>query len=246
MATIQGREVPTTLLGALQPFDGDCSDGEALREAMTRDGYVYIQGGIDLSAATEAKEEVFSRLHSVGEIQAPAAQGIPTGSSRRVELHGDIGGEGMGRFWRSVSEGPALRRVTHGPQLHSLAAELLGEPARPMDMMYLRPVGKGGVSDIHVDFPFFARGSRERPESQSTQIYTCWVCFTDTELEDGPLMVLEDSQHWTDILEPIRAIDYDVIDHDTLQGAAFPKLAHPVDEAKQRGSRILTSRFRCG
>jgi hypothetical protein len=74
----------------------------------------------------------------------------------------------MGQFWQSVSEGPRLRQVrgavrartgmhgrpllasalrgapgaqvTHGPRLHAVVGGLLGEPARPMDMLYLRPV----------------------------------------------------------------------------------------------------------
>jgi hypothetical protein len=38
------------------------------------------------------REEIFGRLHAVGEIAAPAATGLPTGGSRRAALHGAAAG----------------------------------------------------------------------------------------------------------------------------------------------------------
>ena len=87
-------------------------------------------------------------LRDVDELHEPPSAGLPTGRSRRVELVGEVEGEAIGRWWRSVSEGPRLRRLTHGPRLHALQAALLGAPARAMDMLYLRPVCAGGVSDL--------------------------------------------------------------------------------------------------
>ena len=58
--------------------------------------------------------------------------------------------------------------------------------------------------------------------------------------------VVEDSQHFSDLLAPIRALDYATIDHETLQHSAFPTLPHPIDLAEERGVRLLTTDFRAG
>ena len=58
--------------------------------------------------------------------------------------------------------------------------------------------------------------------------------------------MVEDSQHFSDLLAPIRALDYATIDHETLQHSAFPTLPHPIDLAEERGVRLLTTDFRAG
>ena len=149
--TIAGRAVPPRLLAELNEFPHDPLIAQAeLRDAMARDGYVLLRGaaGLDAEEVAAARAEVFGRLRDVDELQEPPSAGLPTGRSRRVELVGEVEGEAIGRWWRSVSEGPRLRRLTHGPRLHALQAALLGEPARAMDMLYLRPVCAGGVSDL--------------------------------------------------------------------------------------------------
>ena len=57
---------------------------------------------------------------------------------------------------------------------------------------------------------------------------------------------MEDSQHFSDLLAPIRALDYATIDHETLQHSSFPTLPHPIDLAEERGVRLLTTDFRAG
>src|SRR5437879_2280722 len=81
-----------------------------------------------------------------------AAAGIATGRSRRRELHVNLG-----KFWRSVSEEPALRRLTAGPELAALGAALFGEPARSHDYLFLRCASRGKATGIHCDAPFFTR-----------------------------------------------------------------------------------------
>ena len=147
--TIAGRAVPPRLLTELNEFPHDpLAEPAELRDAMARDGYVLCRGALDAEEVAAARAEVFGRLRDVNELQEPPSAGLPTGRSRREELVGEVEGEAIGRWWRSVSEGPRLRRLTHGPRLHALQAALLGEPARAMDMLYLRPVCAGGVSDL--------------------------------------------------------------------------------------------------
>ena len=115
-AVANGQDVPSELLGELLDSSALISDGAALRERLSEDGYVYLAGALDKSDVATAREETFRRLLDMGEIRESVSEGIVTGKSNRRELAGDLGA-----FWRSVSEGKALRRVTHGRQLKHLA-----------------------------------------------------------------------------------------------------------------------------
>ena len=106
----QGNEIPTELLGGLRE-SGDCpSSPNSLWERLNDDGYVLLRSVIRPADILAARKEILTRLEEVDEIAPPAIEGIVTGRSRRLEAAPD-----PGRFWKSVSEGEALRRVTHGP-----------------------------------------------------------------------------------------------------------------------------------
>jgi hypothetical protein len=178
--------------------------------------------------ALAAREEALSRLAAVDEIEEPAIEGRFTGRSRRRELVPDLGA-----FWKSVSEGPKLRRVTHGPELRGLVSLLLGEPARPHDYLFLRVGTPGKATDLHFDMPFFCRGSQ--------RVHTVWIALGEVTLQQGPLMVLEGSHHYEDLIAPIRRVDYDTV--------GTPRLAAKDDAitvARSRGTRLLTTTFHPG
>jgi len=232
-AVIQQREIPGELLGELQECTGGPKD---LRAALAEHGYVLVRGALDVDTVMTARAEVFGRLKSVGEIAEPIIDGIATGESLRPDPHGD-----GGSFWRSVSEGNALRAVTHGECLVTLAAELHGEVARAHDLVYLRPTPSGRATNLHFDFPFFA-GFAER-------ILTSWIPLGDVPVSDGPLVIVEDSPGFSDLIDPLRAMDF-AAEHanQTVQTAAYEKQneQHPIDLALARGGRLLTADFRAG
>ncbi len=238
MATpmIQQQMIPDDLFGALVEFTGSPDDSSAVQEHLAEYGYCLMRNVLDQDSVLAARREVFARLASVGEIATPSESGIATGHSRRRELELDANA-----FWKSVSEGPALRSVTHGTRLHEMMAAVFGEPARAHDMMYLRPTPPGRSTKLHYDFPFFA--------GQSRRIHTAWIPFGEIPLEDGPLVVLEHSNRLFDLIEPIRSHDY-LADHsnEAVQKAAYetPNAMHPVELAGQRGVRLLSALFQPG
>src|SRR5947199_7020651 len=115
-ARSQKQPVPPELLGSLVEATHLASEPAALRESFAEQGYVLLRGALEREEVLAARREVFARLAEMEEIQMPVEAGIATGTSRRRELAGDLGA-----FWKSVSEGPALRRVTHGTRLRQLA-----------------------------------------------------------------------------------------------------------------------------
>jgi hypothetical protein len=223
-AFTQQAPVPPEFLGPLVESTACLSDAARLRRSFAEDGYVLLREVLNRAEVLSARTEVFERLANVGEIQPPAADGIATGVSRRRELAGDLGA-----FWKSVSEGPALRRVTHGPRLRELVSLLFDAPARPHDYVFLRPAADGNGTDLHYDYPFFA--------GRASQIVTCWVPLGEIPVCDGPLVVVEGSHR---LIGPIRSVRL------TGDPRAFAAAHDAAYQSTARGARLLTAHFRPG
>jgi len=188
---VGGVRVPRDLVGGFRDST-DVKEPHELRQRFLDDGYVFLRGVLDTSDVLAAREEVFSRLVDVGEIEPPAIEGIATGQSRRRELADDLVA-----FWQSVSEGPALRCVSHSRPVRAIMQSLFGELARPQDYLWLRPRGVGWSTGLHYDHPFFARGS--------TRVCTVWIPLGEIPRADGPLMLVEGSHKFLDLIEPMHS-----------------------------------------
>lgn len=225
---IQGQAIPAEVLGSLHEETWDEERGPLFKESLAHNGYLLLRGALDPAEVMAAREEVFERLVEVDEIQTPAIAGIATGRSRRRENVDDLG-----QFWQSVSEGPALRRVSHGLQTKKIMNVLFDEEARAHDFMFLRPCVVGRATQLHYDLPFFARGS--------SRIYTIWTALGDIPVSEGPLVVVENSHHYEDLIQPIRQVDYNSNDSPQVQMSG-----NAVEFAQERQTRLLTADFRAG
>jgi ectoine hydroxylase-related dioxygenase (phytanoyl-CoA dioxygenase family) len=221
--TIMGRAVPDRLVGGLDPLSID--DPAA---ALEQEGYVLLRGVHDAGEVMAARREVFSRLAEVDEVAQPPEAGIATGRSRRAELHADLGA-----FWRSVSEGPALRRVINGPRITAVMSRLFGEAAAPFSFAWLRAMTSGRASPLHVDHPYMNRGSQ--------RLATVWTPLGDVGLDEGPLYIVEGSHRWPDLRARFEGHDVDL---DPSRPGHMSE--HPVDLCAARGARLLTAEFHAG
>jgi ectoine hydroxylase-related dioxygenase (phytanoyl-CoA dioxygenase family) len=225
--TIAGKPVPAARLGALNQIADWRVAPEAARAALRADGYVLLRGALDPSAVMAARAEVFARLAAVGEIAEPSAAGIATGRSARAALHADLGA-----FWRSVCEGERLRAVSHGAALRAITGALLGAPTKPFDFLWLRTMLEGRASPLHFDHVYMNRGS--------ANVLTAWIALGDVPLEAGPIVFVEGSHRFEDLIARYRGLD---VDRDAMPGS-FPEDA--VAFAARRGCRLLTSDFAAG
>lgn len=220
--------MPADVLGEFRDSTELMADSSALQTRMAEDGYVFLRGVISPSAIAMARQEVFCRLADVGEIAEPPTEGIFTGQSHRPETQSD-----RGEFWQSVSEGPALRRATHGPEIQYVLDTLFGEPARGYDFIFLRPGVVGRFTFLHYDLPFFSRGTKN--------VVTAWTAIGDIPTTEGSLFVLENSHRFDDLIEPVQQIDYS-----SKKSPQVQMMDDAVEFARRRGSRLLTANFEPG
>ena len=232
----QHRHVPDELLGPLDEATCCLNNPELLRRSFADTGYVLLRDVLPRDAVLAARNEVFGRLAEAGEIQQPVEAGLPTGTSRRRELAPDLGA-----FWKSVCEGPTLRRMTHGRRLREVVGLLFGAPARPHDYLFLRPAPVGNATNLHYDYPFFAGGA--------SRIVSCWLPLGEIPVCDGPLIVVEDSNHFEDLISPLRsaALSSDPKAFAVAQNAAYESsAADTLEFVRVRQTRLLTTHFELG
>jgi ectoine hydroxylase-related dioxygenase (phytanoyl-CoA dioxygenase family) len=220
--TVDGRAVPAGLLGDM--VEGDIR-GDLAAQVETH-GYLLLRGVHDAGEVEAARLEVLGRLGEVDEVALPHADAIATGRSRRAELHPDLGA-----FWRSVSDGPALRRVVNGPRIKALAARLFGELPAHFGFAWLRAMPAGRASPLHVDHPYMNRGSR--------RLVTVWTPLGHVARDEGPLYVVEDSHRDPDIRAKFEG-------HDVDRDPSRPGHFDAADIAAAKGVRLLSAAFAPG
>ena len=225
---VKGQVVPAELRGELRDSAGLLAQPAALRARLAVDGYLFLKSVIDAELIGAARREVFERLAAVGEVALPAVDGIFTGSSQRAKLQPD-----RGRFWRTVSEGTQLRAASHGHAVAAILSLIFAEPARPQDYIFLRPGVRGRHTDLHFDYPFFTRAH--------DRICTVWLPLGDVPICDGPLMIVEGSHHYRDLIDPMIGHD---ISKDPQRHAAFSNDA--IEFARSRATHLLTRDFEAG
>lgn len=226
--TAHGQQVPNRLLGALRATHHAESDTETLRERLAEDGYLYLPAALDCNEVIAARQEVLQRLVDVDEIRNPAIEAISTETSRRGEIVDDLGA-----FWKSVSEGPCLRRVTHGGNVAAIMAQILAGEVRPYDFLWLRATRPGSASAYHFDHVYMNRGTE--------QLLTAWFPLGDVPLNEGPLAIVAGSHRWDDLIAAYRGFD---VDCDTSRPGHVT--TEPVTLAEERGTRLLTADFKAG
>jgi hypothetical protein len=226
-AVVKGAPVPAGLLAPMRDSAALLADPPALRARLDEDGYLFLRGVVDPGAVRAARAEILARLEAVGEI-VPGSDGVFTGRSRRRELEPDLG-----RFWKSVSEGQRFRAVSHGPAVARVLEAVAGEAVRAQDYVFLRVGVPGRATGLHLDYPFFTRAH--------DRVWTVWMPIGDVPMDRGPVVVVEGSHCFADLVEGVKGFD---IVRDKDRKAVVGDDAVAI--AAARGARLLSADFAAG
>lgn len=220
--------IPDGMLAEMKDSAALVGDAAALQQQMADAGYLYLRGVLNRENVLAARLEILTKLASVGEFKEPLIEGLSSGTSLRAEMVSDLGD-----FWRSICEGQALRTVTHDGPIVSIMEQLLGEAVRPYDFLWLRAMHPGRASAFHFDHVYMNRGT--------DRLYTVWTVLGDVALEEGPLLLVEDSHRWTDLHGQFQGLD---VDKDKSRPGHVTM--DPVALAKEAGVHLLTAEFKAG
>lgn len=118
---------------------------------------------------------------------------------------------------------------------------MFDEPARPHDYLFLRPAPVGNATNLHYDYPFFAGGA--------SRIITCWIPLGEIPVLEGPLVVVENSHLFEDLVGPMRSanLSCDPGAFAKAQDVAYQAVAaETLEFVRARRTRLLTTHFQPG
>lgn len=166
-------------------------DGDALRERMASDGYLYLPGLLNRSEVQAARAETLQRLFDGGWLHPdfPASEAKAAPEQRAY-------------FVPDLAKGNApLHSALYGPPMMAFFENLLGGPVRHFDFTWLRAVSPGNSTAPHCDTVYMGRGT--------PRLITAWTPLGDINLTTGGLMVLENSHRRGDVLGSYLQRDVD-------------------------------------
>lgn len=222
------QPVPEEMFGELRDSTDLLQNRAALLGHLEEDGYLFLRGVLNQEDVLSARAEVFQWLSEVGEVKAPAIEGIATGTSCRQESFPDLGA-----FWKQVCEGLELRRVTHAGPMLAIMETVLGGKVRPFDFLWLRAMPPGRASAFHYDHVYMNRGT--------DHLYTVWTPLGRVPIEEGPILIMENSHRWDDVIAQFQGLDVD-----TDKSRPGHVTMAPVTYAVERGCRLLSADFEPG
>jgi ectoine hydroxylase-related dioxygenase (phytanoyl-CoA dioxygenase family) len=226
-AMVKGNIVPDELIGRMRDSKPIAGDPAALRARFAEEGYLYFRGLLDPEIVRAARAEVLARIEAVGEVR-PGSDGIFTGASMRAAKEADLGA-----FWKSVSEGPKFRAASRHPTIARVISALAEDDVQPQDYVFLRVSVPGRATELHFDYPFFAR--------DHDKVWTVWLPIGDAPMLRGPLVVVEGSHKFADLVDSVKGHN---ISENKERKAAFGTDA--ISFARERGTRLLSADFQAG
>ena len=225
--SIRNKLIPKSMLGKMREADL----AKSLSDQLLEDGYLLLRSVYDPSTVNIARQEILKRLAEVGEVKNPISGAIFSGTSNRRNLHPTA--KDLGRFWKSVSEGPALRAVINGPRIIGIMDQLFGSLTAHFSFAWLRAMQAGRASPMHIDHPYMNRGT--------DQLVTCWTPLGPVDIDEGTLYILEQSHNLSEIRNQFEGQD---VDRDKSKPGHIQQT--PLELAQQNNSRFLTTSFNPG
>lgn len=167
-------------LGLLRESSQLVTDGHALAERLSQEGYVFLPQCLDRYDIIQAREVITTRLAEAGflDLDHAAFDAVVRDPHVAVDVDPEF----------ATVENPGLEKAMHGRPLMSIFERIFGGPARFFEYSWFRSRGPGRGTRPHCDIVYMGRGT--------SNLLTAWIPLGDVTLQDGGLMVLEGShQH---------------------------------------------------
>lgn len=220
-------EFPSATLQPLVDSTPLLDDHAALRSRFHTDGYLYLPGLIDRSTVLAARTDILESIDAQNAL-APGTEiedAVIASSGATPRL--------MGR--PEVTHLPSVLAVLEHEALVDLCTTIHDEPVAGFDYKWLRAVGTGQFTGVHLDRVYMGRGSR--------RLMTTWVPFGDIPLEMGSLAVCPGSHRddrFARVQETYGQID---VDRDRIEGWLT---TDPDDLVRRYGAVWHTGDVRAG
>ncbi|MBC8140455.1 MAG: phytanoyl-CoA dioxygenase family protein [Armatimonadetes bacterium] len=161
--------------GELRRSDDCLGDGDALRERLEADGYLYLPGALPREPVLAARRECVTRL---------AKEGALAPDTDPMEARAAIGKNRY--FSESIAEdNEPLFEVVYGKAMLDIFRQLFDTKVRHFDYTWLRAVSPGNGTTPHCDSVYMNRGT--------DALVTAWTPLGDIPVSEGGLVMLEGS-----------------------------------------------------
>jgi hypothetical protein len=191
--TFRGSELDLadSAFGELRSSEHLLGNASALRERLDEDGYLFIRGFFDRDLIMDARAALCRRLAERRLID-----------TAHPEIEAVMRPDGESAVWSTLlGDDPHVERVVFGPEMLGFYEGVLGGPVRPYDHIWTRGIIRGLGTAPHCDMVYMSRGT--------PNVLTCWVPYGDVPLEQGGLVLLEQSHRKAPTLRPYLSRDVD-------------------------------------
>jgi len=218
-------DMDANALGELRDSSDVLEDGDALRQRMNEEGYLFLRGFLDKNIVRSAREEILLKYAIIGEVDTNHAldEAVYSEQSALLEVN-------LRAFAQSVRDGSCYKKVVLSERLLRLHERLLGGKVRPFDFRWPRFARPGEGCGVHCDGPYLTRGT--------DHIFSSWIPLGHVTRIEGALMILERGPRHADLLK--RYLEMDA-DRDHLEW-----LGDPRSTRERFGTRWLTTDFAAG
>ncbi len=166
-------------------------DGEALRDRMDEEGYLYIPGFLNREKVLKVRDLILQTLAEEGSLhpEFPVEDGVlaPGENLRfRPELVRDL---------------PEIKDVLYRGEMMQFMERFFAEEVLHFDYTWFRSMSRGNGTPPHCDIVYMGRGTK--------RLFSAWVPYVSISLEVGGLMILEHSHRHAERLKTYLEMDVD-------------------------------------
>lgn len=215
-------------MGPLRKANDLLGNLPALRAQMKEDGYLYFKKFIDPVEVLRAREEILLKYAIIGEIDSinhPIMDAVHSKNSFINQVN-------LIAFDESVRKGMAYESLVHHQNLKKFFSEFFGNvDVCTFDFKWVRFLRPGEGCGFHSDSVYVCRATRN--------LYSCWIPIGNVSMQEGALIVLENS-HKNEALK--NSYGMKDADHDKLGWLS----TDPIGLQNRLGGRWLSTDFEAG